>query len=125
MGMMRSSLQERSVRRLIMLFCAVVSLTTIARLHAQPFDTLVSRISDLPVDTLSAREKATDDPRMKVALLARLAVKLLYVNRQDECMSTALRMIEIAEPTGNDTLIGRAQLSIGFSFVIANEVRCV
>jgi len=105
-----------------MLFCAVVSMTTIGRLHAQPFDTLVARISDLPVDTLIIREKATDDPRMKVALLARLAVKLLYVNRQDECMSTALRMFEIAGPTGNDTLIGRAQLSIGFSFVIANEV---
>ncbi|MBK7946556.1 MAG: hypothetical protein IPJ85_15225 [Flavobacteriales bacterium] len=97
-------------------------MTAIGRLHAQPFDTLVARISDLPVDTLIIREKATEDPRMKVALLARLAVKLLYVNRQDECMSTALRMFEIAGPTGNDTLIGRAQLSIGFSFVIANEV---
>ncbi|MBL7983617.1 MAG: hypothetical protein JNM91_01400 [Flavobacteriales bacterium] len=92
------------------------------RLHSQSFDTISDRVKDLPVDSLIAREKATDDPRMKVALLARLVQKYLYINRQDECMATAIRMLGIAEPTGNDTLLGRAHLSIGVSFVIANEV---
>ena len=97
-------------------------LACIGTLRAQPFDTLSDRISGLSVDSLIAREKATDDPRMKVVLLARLAQKYLYVNSLDECMSTSIRMLEIAEPTNNDTLIGRAHLSVGFSFVIANEV---
>jgi len=105
-----------------MLFCALVSMATIGRLHAQPFDTLFARINDLPVDTLILREKATDDPRMKVAMLARLVQRYLYLNRQDECMTTSIRTLGTAEPTGNDTLIGRAHLSIGVSFVIANEV---
>jgi hypothetical protein len=68
------------------------------------------------VDTLIAREKATDDPRMKVALLARLVQRYLYLDRQDECMSTSIRTLAIAEPTKNDTLLGRAHLSIGVSF---------
>jgi tetratricopeptide (TPR) repeat protein len=97
-------------------------LTFIGRAQAQSFDTLSDRVKDLPVDSLIAREKTTDDPRMKVALLARLVQKYLYINRQDECMATSIRMLGIAEPTGNDTLIGRTHLSIGVSFVIANDV---
>ena len=100
----------------------VMVLAGIGQLHAQPFDTLSARVSGLSVDSLIAREKATNDPRMKVALLGRLAQKYLYINRLDDCMSTSIRLLEIAEPTKNDTLIGRAHLSVGFSFVIANEV---
>ena len=97
-------------------------LACIGTLRAQPFDTLSDRVKDLPVDSLIAREKATNDPRMKVALLARLVQKYLYINRQDECMAASIRMLGIAEPTGNDTLMGRTHLSIGVSFVIANDV---
>ncbi|MBL7964781.1 MAG: hypothetical protein JNM31_13165, partial [Flavobacteriales bacterium] len=100
----------------------VMALIGSEQLYSQPLDTLSDRVKDLPVDSLVAREKATDDPRMKVALLARLVQKYLYLNRQEDCMSTAVRILGIAEPTGNDTLIGRAHLSIGVSFVIANEV---
>ncbi|MBL7952557.1 MAG: hypothetical protein JNM62_12655 [Flavobacteriales bacterium] len=100
----------------------VIALSGIGQLRAQPFDTLFTRIYNLPVDTLIVREKATDDPRMKVALLARLVQKYLYLNRQEDCMSTSIRMLGIAEPTGNDTLLGRTHLSIGVSYVIANEV---
>jgi tetratricopeptide (TPR) repeat protein len=99
-----------------------LGLLGIKPMHAQPFDTLSARISGLSVDSLIAREKVTADPRLKVALLARLVQKYLFLNQQDECMSTSIRMLEIAEPIGNDTLIGRAHLSIAFSFVIANEV---
>ena len=124
MPMYLITLQQRTIAMIIYFraLALVVALAGIGRLQAQPFNTLFASISDLPVDTLIAREKATDDPRMKVALLARLVQRYLYINRLDECMSTSIRTLAIAEPTGNDTLLGRAHLSIGVSFVIANEV---
>ena len=100
----------------------VIALSGIGQLRAQPFDTLFARVYDLPVDTLIVREKATDDPRMKVAMLARLVQRYLYINRPDQCMSNAIRALQIAEATENDTLLGRAHLSIGVSFIITNEV---
>jgi tetratricopeptide (TPR) repeat protein len=100
----------------------VIAVFAMAQLHAQSFDSLSARLKDLPIDTLIAREKATDDPRMKVALLARVVQNYLFLNRGDDCLSTSIRMLGIAEPTGNDTLIARAHLSLGFSFAIANEV---
>ena len=100
----------------------VIALVGSTQLRAQSFDTLFARIYDLPVDTLILREKATDDPRTKVAVLARLVQRCLYLNRLDECMSSSIRALQLAEATENDTLLGRAHLSIGVSFVIANEV---
>lgn len=120
-------MRTRHQRTIIMVFkiralSMVVVLFGIGQLRAQPFDTLFARIYDLPVDTLILREKASDDPRMKVAVLARLVQRYLYINRPDQCMSNAIRALQISEATENDTLLGRAHLSIGVSFVIANEV---
>ncbi|MBK6539734.1 MAG: hypothetical protein IPG10_00295 [Flavobacteriales bacterium] len=100
----------------------VIALAGIGQLYSQPFDTLSARTSGFPVDTLIVREKAANDPRMKVALLSRLVMKYLYLDRQEECMSTSIRTLEIAEPTKNDTLIARAHLAIGTAFAIVNDV---
>ena len=99
----------------------VIALAGIGQLYSQPFDTLSARTSGFPVDTLIVREKAANDPRMKVALLSRLVMKYLYLDRQEECMSTSIRTLEIAEPTKNDTLIARAHLAIGTAFAIVND----
>ncbi|MBK8950677.1 MAG: hypothetical protein IPM68_18030 [Flavobacteriales bacterium] len=107
---------------MVRLLCAVVIMSTIGDLRAQPFDTIQTRFSTLPLEELIVREKATTDAREKVALLSRLVMKYLYLNKQDECMSTSIRTLEVAEPTRNDTLIGRAHLAIGSAFTIANDV---
>ncbi|MEO8066316.1 MAG: hypothetical protein ABI599_01360 [Flavobacteriales bacterium] len=99
-----------------------VGLLGLGPVHAQPLDTLYVRYSRLPMDTLIQREKAAIDPRDKVALLCRLVMKQLYLGRKEECMSMSIRALEIAEPTKNDSLIGRAQLAIGSAFTIGNDV---
>ncbi|MBK6341271.1 MAG: hypothetical protein IPF41_01450 [Flavobacteriales bacterium] len=80
------TLHQRTIAMVInfRVLALVVAFAGIGRLQAQPFNTLFTSISDLPVDTLVAREKATDDPRMKVALLARLVRQYLYLDRQDQ-----------------------------------------
>ncbi len=107
-----------TIRILVLVFGSL----GIGPMHAQPLDTLFVRYGRLPMDTLVQLEKASTDPRDKVALLCRLAMKQLYLGRKEECMSTSIRVLEIAEPTKNDSLIGRAQFAIGAAFTIANDV---
>ncbi len=122
MGMMRNTLQGRSVRRLIRLLCAVVSITTIGQLRAQPIDTLYARYKVLPIDTLLLREKATTDPRVKFVLLSSLLRQYLYLDRQEDCMSAALSAFELADAAKNDTMLGLAHFGIGVAFSIANDI---
>ena len=120
--MMRNTLQGRSIIRMIRLLCMVVGITTIGQMHAQPIDTLYARAIALPADTLIAREKATADPRLKFVLLSGMVRRYVYLDRQEECMSAALRAFELADATKNDTLLGLAHFGIGVSFSITNDI---
>lgn len=88
----------------------------LGQLHAQPFDTLMIRLRGLPVDTLEARERAATDPRVKCAAIFRLTGQFLFLGRPEDCMKVAIRGLEVAEPTGNDTLIGQAHFGIGVAY---------
>jgi tetratricopeptide (TPR) repeat protein len=99
-----------------LLFCAI------AQLQAQPIDTLAARMRGLPVDSLEAIERTSTDPRVKCMAIFRLTGKYLFLGRPEDCMKAAIRGLEVAEPTGNDTLIGRAQFGIGVGFMQLNDV---
>lgn len=94
----------------------------LGQLHAQPFDTLMIRLRGLPVDTLEARERAATDPRVKCAAIFRLTGQFLFLGRPEDCMKAAIRGLEVAEPTGNDTLIGKAHFGIGAAFTTLSDV---
>ena len=100
----------------------VMALVGIGHLRAQPLDTLAARLRGLPVDTLLAREREATDPRTKFVAISRLVAEYLYLGRPDDCMKAAIRSLELAEPTGNDTLIARAHFSIGGAFTQLSDV---
>ena len=110
------------MRRMIRLFCAVVGITTIGQLRAQPLDTLYARLNGLPIDTLVERERTSNDPRLKVLIVAKLTGEYLYLGRLEDCMKNAMHGLEVAEPTGNDSLIARAHYGIGVGFAMASDV---
>ena len=91
-------------------------------LHAQSFDTLVARTRGLSVETLMERERETTDPRKKSAVLHRLVAEYLFLGRPEDCMKTAIRSLELAESTANDTLIAQAHFNIGAAFTQLSDV---
>ena len=94
----------------------------LGQLRAQPFDTLMVRFRGLSVDTLEACERAATDPRVKCAAIFRLTSQFLFLGRPEDCMKAAIRALEVAEPTGNDTLIGKAHFGIGAAFTALSDV---
>ncbi|MBL7952558.1 MAG: tetratricopeptide repeat protein [Flavobacteriales bacterium] len=117
--MNRSTLHQRAITRglIFRALVVVVALVGVGQLHAQPLDTLSARVRGLPLDSLIAREAAATDPRVKCAVIARLVSQYLFLGRPEDCMKAAIRGLEAAEPTGNDTLIGRAHFGIGGAFM--------
>ena len=99
-----------------------LTLMGLGQLRAQPFDTLMNRLRGLPVDTLEARERAATDPRVKCAAIYRLTGQYLYLGRPEDCMTAAIRGLEVAEPTGNDTLVGQAHFGIGVAYTGLNDM---
>jgi len=91
-------------------------------LCAQPIDTLAARMRGLPLDSLEALERSATDPRVKCMAIFRLTGQYLFLGRPEDCMKAAIRGLEVAEPTGNDTLIGRARFGIGAAFMQLNDV---
>ena len=122
MGMTQDTLQKRWVMKMIQFIYVVTSLFSVGQLQAQPLDTLYARAIALPADSLIAREKATSDPRLKFALLSGMVRRYVYLDRQEECMSAALRALELADAAKNDTLLGLAHFGIGVSFSITNDI---
>ncbi|QQR87850.1 MAG: tetratricopeptide repeat protein [Flavobacteriales bacterium] len=59
---------------------------------------------------------------MKCTAIARLVSQYLFLGRSEDCMKAAIRGLEAAERTGNDTLIGRAHFGIGGAFMQLNDV---
>ncbi|MBK9421409.1 MAG: hypothetical protein IPN44_10220 [Flavobacteriales bacterium] len=104
------------------LIALAVGFLGIGQVHAQPLDTLGARFVRLPLDSLLQREKTTTDLRVKCVLMNVLVGNYLYLDRQDDCMRAAMRAMELAEQLKNDTLIGRAQFSIGGAFALVNDV---
>ena len=98
-------------------FVLLIGIGSVGQLRAQPLDTLAAQMRGLPVDSLIAREAAATDPRVKCAAIARLVSQYLFLGRPEDCMKAAIRGLEAAEPTGNDTLIGRAHFGIGGAFM--------
>ncbi len=105
--------------RALPLFIALVS---IGELCAQPLDTLYARLRSLPLDTLVQREKTTGDLRAKFVANNALCARYLFLDRQEECMRTAMRGLELAEGLRNDTLVSRAHMSIGNAFTLVNNM---
>jgi tetratricopeptide (TPR) repeat protein len=99
-----------------MLLCAI------AQLQAQPIDTLFARLRGLPVDSLEARERAATDPRMKMAAISRLTGQYAFLGRPEDCMKAAIRGLELAEVTKNDTLLALANFGIGVAFTRLSDV---
>jgi len=110
------SLMPRAIVVLLLMFGAVW------QLRAQPLDTLNARLRGLPIDSLEERERKTTDPRAKFVVIAKLTSEYLYLGRPEDCMKAAIRGLEVAEPTGNDTLVGRAHFGIGAAFTALSNV---
>ncbi len=100
----------------------VIALVGIGQLRAQPLDTLYARTRGLSVEALIEREREATDPRARVMVIARLTGQYLFLGRPEDCMRSAMHGLEVAEPTGNDTLIGRAHFGIGAAFTQLSDV---
>jgi len=94
----------------------------VVSVHAQPIDTLFVRLRGLPVDTLEARERAATDPRMKMVAINRLTGQYAFLGRTEDCMKAAMRGLELAETTRNDTLLALAHFGIGVAFTKLSDV---
>ena len=97
-------------------FILVSTLVGWSSLHAQSLDTLTARMRGLPVDSLEAIDRTATDARVKCTAILRLTGQYLYLGRPEDCMKAAIRGLKVAEPTGNDTLIGQAHFGIGVAF---------
>ena len=104
------------------LLALLIGFGTFSQLRAQSLDTLNARLRGLPIDTLEERERKANDPRAKFVVIAKLTSEYLYLGRPEDCMKAAIRGLEVAEPTGNDTLIGRAHFGIGAAFTALSDV---
>ncbi len=100
----------------------VLALVGIGQLRAQPLDTLYNRTKGLSVEALIEREREETDPRAKVMVIARLTGQYLFLSRPEDCMRSAMHGLEVADPTGNDSLIGRAHFGIGAAFTVLSDV---
>ena len=107
---------------IIRLIALVLGLVGIAQVYAQPLDSLGARLARLPLDSLLQREKTTTDLRVKCVMMSVMVGKYLYLARPEECMRAAMRSLQMAEQLKNDSLIGRAQFSIGGAFALVNDV---
>jgi len=107
---------------LIRTLALVIALVGIVQLRAQPLDTLNARLEGLPIDSVEEREREATDPRTKFVTITRLTGEYLYRGRLEDCMKAAIRGLEVAEPTGNDTLIGWAHFGIGAAFTSLSDV---
>ncbi|MGV9011320.1 MAG: tetratricopeptide repeat protein, partial [Flavobacteriales bacterium] len=107
---------------IIRLIALILGLFGIAQVYAEPLDSLGARLVLLPLDSLLQREKTTTDLRVKCVLMNVMVGNYLYLDRQEECMRAAMRALEMAEQLKNDTLIGRAQVSIAGAFALVNDV---
>jgi tetratricopeptide (TPR) repeat protein len=97
-------------------------LGTVVPVHAQPLDTLFARLRGLPVDSLEVRERAATDPRMKMVAINRLTGQYAFLGRTEDCMKAAMRGLELAEATKNDTLLALANFGIGVAFTRLSDV---
>ncbi|MBK7554952.1 MAG: tetratricopeptide repeat protein [Flavobacteriales bacterium] len=119
-----SKLQHRSFPMVFSFraLALVIALLGIGQLRAQPLDTLYARTRGLSVEALIEREREATDPRAKVMVIARLTGQYLFLGRPEDCIKSAIHGLEVAEPTGNDTLIGRAHFGIGAAFTQLSDV---
>lgn len=97
-------------------------LGTVVPVHAQPLDTLYARLRGLPVDSLEARERMATDARSKMVAISRLTGQYAFVGRTEDCMKAAIRGLELAEATKNDTLLALANFGIGVAFTRLSDV---
>ncbi len=100
----------------------LIGIGMIGQLCAQPIDTLFARLRGLPVDSLEARERAATDPRMKMVAINRLTGQYAFLGRTEDCMKAAIRGLELAEATENDTLLALANFGIGVAFTRLSDV---
>jgi len=100
----------------------LIGIGGIGQLRAQPLDTLFVRLRGLPVDSLEARERAATDPRTKMAAINRLTGLYAFVGRTEDCMKAAMRGLELAETTKNDSLLALAHFGIGVAFTRLSDV---
>ena len=100
----------------------VLTLSAIGQLRAQPIDTLFARLRGLPVDSLEARERTATDPRTKMIAINRLTGQYAFLGRTEDCMKAAMRGLELAEATRNDTLLALAHFGIGVAFTRLSDV---
>ena len=100
----------------------LIGIGMIGQLCAQPIDTLFTRLRGLPVDSLEARERAATDPRMKMVAINRLTGQYAFLGRTEDCMKAAIRGLELAEATKNDTLLALANFGIGVAFTKLSDV---
>jgi tetratricopeptide (TPR) repeat protein len=103
-------------------FVLLIGLCIVGQLHAQPLDTLFARLRGLPVDSLEALERTATDPRMKMVAINRLTGLYAFVGRTEDCMKAAMRGLELAEATKNDTLLALANFGIGVAFTRLSDV---
>lgn len=110
-------------------FCIIRAFTlgllllgTVVPVHAQPLDTLFARLRGLPVDSLEALERTATDPRSKMVAISRLTGLYAFVGRTEDCMKAAIRGLELAEATKNDTLLALANFGIGVAFTRLSDV---
>ncbi len=106
----------RAIARVLRSLVLLIGLGTLGQLRAQPFDTLIARTRGLSVEALVEREREATDLREKSAVLHRLVGQYLFLGRPEDCMKVAIRSLELAEPTANDTLIGQAHFGIGVAY---------
>jgi tetratricopeptide (TPR) repeat protein len=92
------------------------------QLQAQPIDTLFARLRGLPVDSLEYRERAATDTRAKMVAINRLTGQYAFLGRTEECMKAAMRGLELAEASKNDTLLALAHFGIGVAFTRLSDV---
>lgn len=107
------------VPRSLVLF---IGIGMLGQLHAQPLDTLFARLRGLSVDSLEARERAAIDPRTKMLAINRLTGQYAFLGRTEDCMKAAIRGLELAESTKNDTLLAMANFGIGVAFTRLSDV---
>ncbi len=112
----------RAIARVLRSLVLLIGLGTLGQLRAQPFDTLIARTRGLSVEALIDREREATDLREKSAVLHRLVGQYLFLGRPEDCMKVAIRSLELAEPTANDTLIAQAHFNIGAAYTTLSDV---
>jgi len=91
-------------------------------LSAQSLDVLSEKYERMPLDSLLALDGKSSEIRTNAVVTNLIHDRYVYAGDAKEAMAAALRLMGIAERSGNDSLVVLAHAAVGGAFSMVNDI---